>query len=118
MCGMQNRVSTYKDMPPIDDAPQRVVASSDLSREDVFPGRVPRDGITVEEFLARRGELAIVDVRATPDLPNESSISDSSDAIPKHHHRRRMICSNALSIVLATAITASVTLAVRFSNCE
>ncbi len=40
------------------------------------------------------------------------------DTILKHHHNRRMIISNGISVLLASSITAAVTLTVYFTNCN
>jgi len=96
--GMEERKSVFVDMPPIEDKTcviQRVDACSNLARP-------------------RSQEIHIhIDKPETPETSE-----GTEDTIPKRHHNRRMIISNSVSALLATAITASVTLAIHFSSCK
>ena len=100
----EKRVSQFVDMPAVEQItpiPRRAAQSP------LIIGRPPSQEIHIH----------IEEHKEQPNTPANST-EDSEDTIPKHRHNRRMIVSNSLSALIATLITAGVTLTVHFTNCK
>ncbi len=87
----------YQDMPPI------------RRRESIEDGFSKSTQEALSEYLDKKSQQK----------ENPLNIStDSEDSIPKRHHHKRMLLSNGVTALLATCVTAGVTLAIHFSNCN
>jgi len=121
------RQSTFVDMPAIErDRSQDFPGVMVVHRGDTPSAeslRVPIPRIDASSDLHRGKRLSqeihihIEDRKDTPSTPANST-EGSEDTIPKHSHNRRMVVSNSLSAIVATLVTAGVTLAIHFSSCK
>jgi len=122
------RQSTFVDMPAIErDRSQDFPGVNVVHRGDTPSGeslRVPIPRIDAQSDLTKSRKrlsqeihIHIEERKDTPSTPANST-EDSENTIPKHRHNRRMIVSNSISAIIATLITAGVTLAVHFTSCK
>lgn len=120
------RQSTFVDMPAIErersqDFPGvNVVHRGDTPSPESLRVPIPRIDASSDlhrKRLSQEIHIHIQDRKDTPSTPAPST-EDTEDTIPKHRHNRRMIVSNSVSAIVATIITAGVTLAVHFSSCK
>jgi len=121
------RQSTFVDMPAIErdrsqDFPGvAVVHRGDTPSTDSLRVPSPRIDASSDVLRSKRASqeihIHIQDRKDTPSTPAPST-EDTEDTIPKHRHNRRMIVSNSVSAIIASIVTAGVTLAVHFSSCK
>lgn len=118
------RQSTFVDMPPLkrsEDFPGvTVVHRGDTPSAESLRVPIPRIDASSDlhrKRLSQEIHIHIEERKDTPSTPANST-EDTEDTIPKHRHNRRMIVSNSVSAIIATLITAGVTLAVHFSSCK
>lgn len=122
------RQSTFVDMPAIerersqDFAGVTVVHRGDTPSTDSLRVPIPRVDASSDVHKARKRlsqeiHIHIEDRKDTPSTPANST-EGSEDTIPKHSHNRRMVVSNSISAIVATVVTAGVTLAIHFSSCK
>jgi len=121
------RQSTFVDMPAIErersqDFPGvAVVHRGDTPSTDSLRVPIPRcdaqSDLNVRRTPSQEIHIHIQDRKDTPSTPANST-EGSEDTIPKHRHNRRMIVSNSVSAIIASIVTAGVTLAVHFSSCK
>jgi hypothetical protein len=116
----------WKDMPPKPIAPER---SQDFPGVKVIHrGNTPEllapiartpahSNLNVAKRASQEIHIHIEERKDTPSTPANST-EDTENTIPKHRHNRRMIVSNSVSAIVATLVTAGVTLAIHFSNCK
>ncbi len=89
----ENKI-VYRDMPPI----------KRRSGEEVITVLSNKEAIA--HYLDTKDEKV-----------NSLNVStDTEDSIPTRHHHRRMAISNGVTALLATCVTAGVTLAIHFSS--
>lgn len=133
VCAMQSpqalRQSTFVDMPAIEkersqDFPGiKVVHRGDTPSAESLRVPIPRIDAQSDltkprsKRLSQEIHIHIEERKDSPSTPAPST-EDTEDTIPKHRHNRRMIVSNSISAIVATLVTAGVTLTVHFSSCK
>ncbi len=121
------RQSTFVDMPAIErdrsqDFPGvNVVHRGDTPSAESLRVPIPRMDASSDVLRSKRASqeihIHIEDRKDTPSTPANST-EGSEDTIPKRSHNRRMVVSNSASAIVASIVTAGVTLAIHFSSCK
>ena len=117
------RQSTFVDMPALSPERSQDFPGIDVVHRGNTPDslRVPipridaRSNLNIAKRLSQEIHIHIEERKDTPSTPANST-EDTEDTIPKHRHNRRMIVSNSASAIIATLITAGVTLAIHFTS--
>ena len=116
------RQSTFVDMPAIPIQRSQDFPGVDvIHRNDTPSHREPIPRHDARSDLTKRSSREIhIHIEEPKDAPSTpaNSTEDTEDTIPKGRHNRRMVVSNSVSVIVATLVTAGVTLAVHFTSCK